>query len=140
MMRLSRSLVTLLLPCFAATLLIGCNPPAPKVEPLPPQPAAPQTAEEIRAQIQKAVPGSLVGTVESISDSQAAVYLGAATPEIKMGESIQFEDANLRGFANGTVVSVDRTSPEYPIVIVDFEPLPGGRTPIRGDIAVYMPR
>ena len=119
---------------------MGCNPPPPKVVPPPaPQPASEEQVKTVQADLQKMFPGATVGHVSGISGTLAAVFLGSPPPAIHPGESIQFADANGVGIANGQVISVDTTSPEYPMVVADFEPLPDGRAPIVGDMAIYIP-
>jgi hypothetical protein len=122
------------------SLMVGCTPPPPKVTVAPaPTPATPEQAQLVQADVAKAIPGSVVGHVSGISGSLAAVSFPAPIPSVKKGESIQFMDSRSMGIANGLVLSVDATNPDYPMVIVDFEPTATGRAPIAGDLAIYVP-
>jgi hypothetical protein len=132
-------MILLVSPVLAGILLGGCTPTAPAPAPAPaPQPATPQQAAQVQADIVRVIPGAQVGHVSGISGTQAAVA-GISLDAVKIGESIQFTDGNSVGIANGTVFYKDATSPDFPFLIVDFEPLPNGRAPIKGDLAIYSP-
>jgi hypothetical protein len=124
----------------AACFMVGCTSPPPKVTAAPaPVRATPEQAQMMQSDLSKAFPGSAVGHVSGVNGTLAAVSFPAPQPKLDKGASIQFEDSHPTGIANGLVVSVDTTNPDYPMVIVEFEPLSGGRAPVTGDLAVYTP-
>jgi hypothetical protein len=139
-MRLSRSLVLLVLPPLAVTLLGGCTPPPAPPAPAPaPQAPTEQQAQAVQAEILKVSPNWIVGKVAGVKDGMAAVT-DIPYASVKEPKSIQFLDANSAVIANGTVSTASDKDSQY--LIVEFMPATtaGGRAPIKGDIAVYIPK
>ena len=133
----------LMLSLFTAatfSFIVGCTPTAPKVTAAPaPTPATPEQAQSVQAAISTSIPGSVVGHVSGINGTLVAVSFPAPFPKLFKGDSIQFRDSQFTGIANGQVVSIDATNPDYPLVVVDFEKLDTGRAPAVGDMAVFVP-
>jgi hypothetical protein len=132
-------MVLLVLPCVATTLLGGCTPPPPPPAPAPvPQAPTEQQAVAVQAEILKVSPNWVVGKVAGVSGSMAAVTdIPFAT--VKEPKSILFLDGNSAVVAMGTVSTASDKDSQY--LIVEYTPATtvGGRAPIRGDIAVYIP-
>jgi hypothetical protein len=142
MMPSSRSSVLMLLPLLGTVLLTGCASSGPKTPPPPPIVAAtPDQEADLKAQITKTIPGAAVGHVSAAdSSSSTAAILGIPLGTVHKGDSIQFEDSKLGQIANGTVIDENNDSPEYSFLIVRYEPTSNGRAPIKGDLAVHIPR
>jgi len=133
-------MVLLVLPTVAATLLGGCTPPPPPPAPAP-APMAPtqEQAMAVQAEILKVSPNWIVGKVAGVKNGMAAVT-DIPYASVKEPKSIQFLDANSLVIANGTVSTASDKDSQY--LIVEFTPATtvGGRAPIKGDLAVYIPK
>jgi hypothetical protein len=133
--RLTLPLITAI---AAFTFITGCAAPPPKVVEAPaPVPVSADQAQAVQAAI--STTGAVVGHVSGINGTLAAVSFTPPIPKLKAGDSIQFMDSRSMGIANGQYVSTDVTNPQYPVVIVEFEPTTAGRAPISGDLAIYTP-
>ncbi len=138
----SRSLVSMLLPLLGAVLLTGCASAPPPVPAAPPiVPATADQEADLQAQLAKAYPGARVGHVSAVNGSaNTAAVRGIPLGEVHRGDSIQFLDSRQTPISNGTVIDQNIDDPEYQFLIVQTEALSGGRTPVKGDLAVYLPR
>jgi hypothetical protein len=136
----SRSLV--LLPTVGALFLTGCYTPPPP-PPAPPAivPATPEQAMDIQAAIMKEFPNAHVGHVSAVdASSHMAAIVGIPISDVHEKDSIQFLDSKNFGIANGTVINADSSNPEFPTLVVEFEPTAAGRAPVAGDLAIYIPK
>jgi hypothetical protein len=135
----SRSLVAMLLP--GAVLLTGCYTPPPKPTPPPAiVPATPEQAMDIQSAIMKEYPTAHVGHVSAVdASSHMAAIVGIPIGDVHKNDSIQFVDSQDIGIANGTVINADSSNPEFPTLVVDYEPTAAGRAPAAGDLAIYIP-
>jgi hypothetical protein len=97
--------------------------------------ATPEQAGQVHDELVKILPGAVMGSVAAVKDGMAAVS-GISAAAVKKGDSIQFLDASSMGIANGSIVSAD---PNSAYLVVEYTPTAGGRAPMRGDMAVYIP-
>jgi len=136
----SRSLVLMLLPTVGAVFLTGCTPPPPPPPPPAIVPATPEQAMDVQAAITKEYPTGRVGHVSGVDTGAGnAAISGIPIADVHKGASIQFVDSGNAVIANGTVIDSNASNPEYPLIIVHYEPTAGGRGPVYGDLAVYIP-
>jgi hypothetical protein len=142
LMRLSRSSVLMLLPSLGAVFLTGCaSPPPPPPAPPAIVPATADQAADLQAQIAKAFPNARVGHVSAVDLSTGTLAVGGiAVGDVRKGDSIQFRDSRINPIANGEVIDQNSDNPSYPFLIVQYEPTNPGRVPVKGDLAVYLPR
>jgi hypothetical protein len=142
MMHASRPLVLILLSLTAGVMMTGCAAPPPKPAPAPViVPATPDQAADAQKLLQTLKPGARVGHISAVDASNGiAVVFGIPIGEVHLGDSIQFVDGNLTPITSGTVKSADTVNPDYPFLIVHFEPVFTGRSPAKGDLAAYLPR
>jgi hypothetical protein len=143
-MRSSRSVILLLSQSVAAAFLgasmVGCQPP-PKPLPPPPAPtvATPAEAQQISLDLNR-FGKAHVGRVNAISDAdKLAAITGIADTDVKLGDVISILDGVTgKVVANGTItyLHVDKET-NTPAIVVKYDLSPdGGRTPIKGDLAV----
>jgi hypothetical protein len=140
-----RSLVLLMSAALGAAMLSGCA-EEPKKTPPPMAPVIiPASSEQQQAAAEDFThldPSAKVGHVAGSrpSDMMAAVA-GISGDDVKVGDTIVFADGRQKGIANGTIRSIDKTTdPTLPLLIVDydFSTVPGGRAPVRGDLAIFF--
>ena len=98
----------------------------------------------ITSDFQKIDPNTKIGRVAAVDSSASmAAVAGIPLDAVKMNgslQSIQFVNGQSTTIANGTIDSIDKTTdPANPYLIVKFEPAAGGRAPIKGDLAVFIP-
>jgi hypothetical protein len=139
-----RTLVLLMVPALGAALMTGCAtepvktppPPAPVIVP-----ASSDQAMNITLDVTKLDPSAKVGSVKAVNSSAGMVAVGGIPLDaVKKGDSIQFVDGRSNCVANGTIITIDKsTDPAVPYLIVDYTPASGGRAPIKGDLAVFIP-
>jgi hypothetical protein len=97
-----------------------------------------EQAMAVQAEILKVSPDWIVGKVAGVKNGMAAVT-DISYASVKEPKSILFLDGNSAVVAMGTVSTASDKDSQY--LIVEYTPATtaGGRAPIRGDIAVYIP-
>ncbi len=95
----------------------------------------------MQAQIARTFPDARVGHVAAVKTSLSTLAVsGIPVGEVHKGDSIQFVDSKIASIANGTVIDQNSDNPSYTFLIVQYEPTNPGRVPIKGDLAIYVPR
>jgi hypothetical protein len=139
LMRSSRSVILLASQAFVAGFMFGCEPP-PKPLPPPPPPmvATPEQQQQVATDL-NTFGAAHVGRVNVVSgDDKLAAITGISDKDAKLGDVISILDVAGKIVANGTITSiyVDKDT-AIPAIVVKYDvSSEGGRTPIKGDLAV----
>ena len=121
-------------------LIVGCQsaPPRPPA-PAPPPPVSSADVARVQMMMQRhdrdARAGSVVRTRpdSKLAAIQLAPSMGTATTPIREDDAFTVTDSAQTPVANGRVVSV-----EHGVVVINYVPVPGGREPTVGDLAVHL--
>jgi hypothetical protein len=120
--------------CFALLCamvgMIGCQMPAKTKEEAP---TTNDQVETLKASIEKAAPGTLVGDViYTLSDHPYTAIGGVEMKDVQVGQIVSFVDADGKPINNGTVVAIVGDNAH-----VHFDTA-GKRPPRKGDLAVWL--
>jgi hypothetical protein len=127
-----RSLPAWLLASALAGALCATGCQSPQSEPKAAAPPSPDRAAAIRASIEQAQPGSLVGRViKTLDERPYAAVAEIPVQDVAVGETITFVDGNANPITSGTVID---KSPEA--LFVNYQP--GKRRVEQGDLAVWF--
>jgi len=115
-------------------MLGGCRPKPPPPAPQMPPPADAQVVQQLRESYQRIHPGTRVGLVTAVApDVTLAAVQDIDLKSFKKGDILTLIDSQEQPVANGTVVNI---TPDA--LHVKYTPVPGGRAPQQGDLAVAL--
>lgn len=118
----------------AVGLTAGCRPKAPPAGPQLPPPADAQLVQDLRQSYQRIHPGTRVGLVTAVAEDVTLAAVGDIDlKSFRYGDILTFIDSNEKPVANGTVVNITDDA-----LHVKYSPVPGGRAPRQGDLAVSL--
>ena len=112
---------------------LGCRPKSQPPDGLPPK-GDTSLVQELRQSYQRIHPGTRVGLVTAVAEDVTLAAVGDIDlKSFKNGDILTIIDTNEKPVANGTVVNI---TPDA--LHVKYAPVPGGRAPRQGDLAVSL--
>ncbi|MCC7349198.1 MAG: hypothetical protein IT446_01390 [Phycisphaerales bacterium] len=123
---------------FTATMVLGmelgCRPKSPPSNGSLSSSGDAELVQQLRQSYQRIHPGTRVGLVTAVAEDVSLAAVGDIDlKSFSNGDILTFIDPNEKPVANGTVVNI---TPDA--LHVKYAPLPDGRIPRQGDLAVSL--